>query len=307
MNTHLTKTHLLVVGGTGFIGYHLVLYSKNKGWQVTSVSLNPPKKNRYVSGVNYLQVDISNSNNLKKKLVGSFTYVVNLGGYVNHSSFAQDGKNIIKVHFQGLTNLVNILLKKKISKLVQIGSSLEYGNLKSPQKEENVEGLPKSPYSIAKLASTRFLLTLYKTKKFPSVILRLFQVYGPRQDKNRILPQVINSCLKNKKFPVSTGNQIRDFCYIDDVINAILLALESKKIKGEIFNIGSGKPLKIKQIIRQVCKKIGKGKPEYGKFKFRKDENMKIYPDIKKARIKLKWKPKVEFDSGINSVINSYK
>ena len=148
---------------------------------------------------------------------------------------------------------------------------------------------------------------LYNTKKFPVTILRFFQVYGPKQDENRVLPQIIKGCLNNKKFPTSSGDQIRDFCHVNDIVNAIFLALTSKKSNGEIFNIGSGKPKKIKQVIRQIQKIIGKGKAQFGKIKYRQDENMKLYPNIKKARIKLNWKPKINFNRGIKIVINSFR
>ena len=306
MSIHLTKPHLLVVGGTGFIGYHLALTAKRKGWKVTSVSINSPKKHKHIDGVNYLKIDISNIKELKKKLVGSFTYVVNLGGYVSHKSFEDKRGKITKAHLIGVVNLTKIFYKKKIKKFVQIGSSVEYGEIKAPQSE-NQHGLPNSPYALAKLAATQFLLMLYNTKKFPVTILRFFQVYGPKQDENRFLPQIIKGCLNNKKFPTSSGDQVRDFCYISDVVNAIFLALVSKKANGEIFNIGSGKPKKIKYVINQVLKIIGKGKAEFGKIKYRENENMQLYPKIKKARDKLKWRPKINFNRGIRLVINSYR
>ena len=306
MSIHLTKPHLLVVGGTGFIGHHLALTAKRKGWKVTSVSINSPKKHKHIDGVNYLKIDISNIKELKKKLVGTFTYVVNLGGYVSHKSFEDKRDEITKAHFIGVVNLTKIFYKKKIKKFVQIGSSVEYGEIKAPQNE-NQYGLPNSPYALAKLAATQFLLMLHNTKKLPVAILRLFQVYGPKQDENRFFPQIIKGCLNNKKFRTSKGNQVRDFCHIDDVVNAIFLALDSQKANGEIFNIGSGKPKKIKYVIKQILKIIGKGKAEFGKIKYRENENMKLYPNIKKARDKLKWRPKINFNHGIKIVINSYR
>ena len=113
MSTHLIKPHLLVVGGTGYIGYHLTLAAKKKGWKVTSISIGIPSKDRYVAGVNYLRIDISNLKKLKKKLVGQFTFVVNLGGYVNHASFKDKKNKLIKNHFIGLVNLTKIFSKKK--------------------------------------------------------------------------------------------------------------------------------------------------------------------------------------------------
>ena len=113
MSIHLTKPHLLVVGGTGFIGHHLALTAKRKGWKVTSVSINSPKKHKHIDGVNYLKIDISNIKELKKKLVGTFTYVVNLGGYVSHKSFEDKRDRITKAHLIGVVNLTKIFYKKK--------------------------------------------------------------------------------------------------------------------------------------------------------------------------------------------------
>ena len=79
---------------------------------------------------------------------------------------------------------------------------------------------------------------LHKTENFPATVLRLFLVYGPHQKNDRLIPQVINGCLKKKKFPVSKGHQLRDFCYVDDVINAIILSLIKKKALGKVsFNV----------------------------------------------------------------------
>ena len=298
--------HLLIVGGTGFIGYNLALSAKKKGWRVSSVSLNKPKKHRYVYGVNYLKIDITNYKDLKKKLKGSFTHVINLSGYVKHSVFKGTRNKIIETHFIGLINLTKIFLDKKIKKFIQIGSSSEYGDANAPQRED-LYGFSNSSYALAKLASTKFLKMLFYTQKFPIIILRLFQVYGPKQDENRVLPQIIKGCLSNKTFPVSHGNQVRDFCYIDDVINAIFLAFKCKKFNGEIFNIGSGQPRKIKNVIRKIIKIIGKGKVQFGKIKYRKDENLKLYPNLEKTRRKLKWKSKINFDRGIRIVINSLR
>ena len=100
--------HLLIIGGTGFIGYHLATAARKKGWEVSSVSLNKPKKYRYVRGVNYLKIDISNLNNLKKKLKGSFTYVINLGGYVQHGIYKSSRNKITKTHLIGLINLTKV-------------------------------------------------------------------------------------------------------------------------------------------------------------------------------------------------------
>ena len=147
---------------------------------------------------------------------------------------------------------------------------------------------------------------LFKKKKFPSTVLRLYLAYGPKQDVNRFLPIIIKGCIKNKKFPCSEGVQLRDFTHVDDVVDAILKSLTNKNARGQIINIGSGKPRKIRSVIEDV-KKISKGGyPQYGTFKLRKYEILKLYPNIKKAKNKINWEPKISFEKGIKSTIKYY-
>jgi len=296
------KNNILIVGGTGFIGYHLAKKSLKRGWQVTSVSSKPPRKKRYLAKVKYILCDITKKRSLRKNIRKSFNYVVNLGGYVDHSN----RKKTYESHYLGCKNLAEIFLEKKPTAFVQMGSSAEYGNVKSPQKE-SVKCNPKSVYGKAKLLSSIYLINLFKKQKFPSTILRLYNTYGPRQDLNRFIPIVISGCVKNKKFPCSEGNQIRDFLHIDDVIDAILKSLTNKKAKGQIINIGSGEPRIIKNIIEYI-KKISKGGfPLFGRVKLRKDEILKSYPDINKAKNKINWRPKISFRKGLKVTIDSFK
>ena len=298
------KKKILIVGGTGFIGYHLAKKSLEKKWDVTSISSGPPKRIRKLKKVKYIKCDITKKNILKKKIKTNFDYVVNLGGYVDHTK----KEKTFKSHYRGCRNLAEIFLKKNLKTFIQMGSSVEYGNSKSPQKEimRPKTILLKSIYGKAKLMSSNYLIKLYKDKNFPVTILRLYLAFGPKQDINRFIPIIINSCIKNKKFPCSEGKQFRDFIYIDDVINAIFKCLDNKNARGEIFNIGSGKPKKIKNIIQKIKKIIKKGEPEYGKIKLRKDEILKLFPSIKKIQKKLNWKPNIPFDYGLRKTIRTY-
>ena len=296
------KNNILIVGGTGFIGYHLAKKSLKKGWQVTSISSRRPRKKRYLPKVKYILCDITKKKSLRKNIQKPFSYVVNLGGYVDHSN----RKKIFASHYIGCKNLTEIFLKKTPIAFVQMGSSAEYGNVISPQKE-NAKCNPKSVYGQAKLLSSTYLIDLFKKQKFPSTILRLYNTYGPRQDLNRFIPIIISGCIKNEKFPCSKGNQLRDFLYIDDVVDAILKSLTNKNAKGQIINIGSGKPRIIKNIIEYI-KKISKGGyPQFGKIKLRKDEILKVYPDINKAKNKINWRPKISFKKGLKVTIDSFK
>lgn len=295
---------ILIPGGTGFIGYHLCLFFIKKKWIVHSLSKSKPKKNRKVKGVKYIFGNVVYKNDLKKKLDVYYDYIINLSGYVDHSK----NKSILKIHYNGCRNLINNFKKNFPKKFIQIGSSIEYGKLKSPHKENIIKKInTNSVYGNAKLASTLFLLSIFKKKKFPVSIIRLYLVYGPNQDNNRVIPFVINNSLAGKKFDCSPGFQFRDFLYIDDVVNAIYQSLKSNNNNGEVINIGSQKPVKIKKLILKIIKLIGKGNPNFSKIRIRLDEPIKLYPKISKAKKLLNWAPKYSLETGLRKTINYYK
>ena len=130
----LATPRLLVIGGTGFIGHHL-LAAVHKDWRVTSASLNPPSPQRFVDSVRYLQLDLTDANAVKNSLSEEYEYVVNLGGYIDHTLFESGGRCLINAHFSALQNLVEVLPRDSLKRFVQIGSSDEYGNNKNYQNE----------------------------------------------------------------------------------------------------------------------------------------------------------------------------
>ena len=300
----MIKKKILITGGTGFIGYHLAKKCLSLNWSVTSLSTNKPSNKRKLKKVKYKICDISKKKELFKKLDINYNYVVNLAGYVDHSN----KRKTIKSHYNGCKNLSSIFLKSKLEKFIQIGSSVEYGKINSPQIENNKNKQKTySAYGKAKLLSTKLLLNLKKKYDFPATIIRFYLIYGPYQDENRVVPITILNAIKDNEFNCSDGKQLRDLLHVDDAVRAIIKSLKNKKVSGEIINIGSGKPLKIKNIILRICKLVGFGKPKFGKIKFRKDEIMSLYPNINKAKKLLKWKPKIKFNSGLTQTINYYK
>jgi nucleoside-diphosphate-sugar epimerase len=294
---------VLVVGGTGFIGFHLVKKCLSLQMIVTSISSKKPSKFQKLNKAIYKICNLNNLQKLKKIIKSDFDFVVNLGGNIDHNNKIKTYKS----HYLGAKNLYELARLKKIKKFIQIGSSSEYGKFFGAVKETDI-CKPKMIYGKSKLNATEFLLHKHKKENFPVTILRFFQVYGPYQKTNRLIPNIICSSLKNQSFLCSEGSQLRDFLYVDDAINSIIKNLNNKKKAiGKILNIGFGKPIKVKELILMIKKMINKGKPIFGKIKLRIDESKKIYPDLKRAKKILKWKSKITLEEGLLKTVNFYK
>ena len=299
---------ILIIGGTGFIGFNLIKKLKNLKFSITSISLSYPKKNNLILGVKYVKLDITNENEIKK-INGNFDIVVNAGGYGGLDGNFRDTNKMYQNQIKGLKNVASFFLKKKIKKFIQVGSSLEYGSVSGIQTEKSYPKNPITIYGKSKLYSTNYLKFLNKVYNFPVVVLRLYQVYGPNQKNNRLIPYIIDSIIKNKKIFTTKGDQIRDFCYIDDVTEAIIKCFNSKKSIGEIINIGYGRGYQIKDILKKIFKFFPKYKVKR-KVKINlssKKQVKKLVPSIKKAKKILRWSPKISFNEGIKKTINSFK
>ena len=264
-----------------------------------------PKKIRFLPKVKYLILDITKKKLLLKKVKSNYDFIVNFGGYVNHNEKSKTYKS----HYVGCKNLADLFKDKTVKSFIQIGSSVEYGNTKSPQIENvktDVKKL-KSTYGKAKLMATNYLLKLNKKYNFPCTILRLYLVYGPCQDNNRLIPHTLNECLNDNTFMCSAGKQYRDFLFVEDLIRAIFKCFNRKKAIGEVINIGTGKPRNVKKAILFIKNKINLGSPVFGQISLRRDEILILYPNISKARKILNWKPYTSFQKGIGTVIRYYK
>ncbi len=297
---------ILIIGGTGFIGRCLVNKFLSNNISVSILSLNK-QVNFSSDKIVHFFCDVSDYKGLKKTFRDRrFDYVFNLSGYINHFPLLKGGEKVIQQHYIGVFNLIRLLYNANLKAFVQVGSSDEYGNAPSPQAEDLREA-PFSPYSAAKTGITHLIQALARTEGFPGVCVRLFLVYGPGQDNKRFLPQIIEGCLSDREFPVSPGEQERDFCYIDDVADGLIKAAVTKEAYGEVINIASGRPVKIKDMVKKIVEIVGKGRPQFGALPYRTGESMSLYADIKKARELLGWEPKISLDDGLNMLVDWYK
>ena len=298
---------ILIIGGTGFIGRHLMQRCLHDTSHITCIGYSqttqmPSLRER----VEIINADLRNKDEVGKILQNRhFEYVFNLSGYIDHSSFFLGGRSVVDVHYVGLMNILESLDRSRLKKFVQVGSSDEYGGNRAPQHESMREN-PIAPYSVGKTAATHLIQMLSNTEEFPGVILRFFLVYGPEQDEKRFLPLIIKACIKDEIFKTSEGKQLRDFCYIDDVVRALVMSALTDTGIGEIINIASGIPVSIRHMVEMVMRLTGGGKPSWGVYPYRSGENMELYADITKAKSILHWEPEIGLEQGLQKTIQYY-
>ncbi len=292
------KKNILILGGSGFLGFNVTKrLSKIKFYKLDVLTKKINHKKKF-KNVNYIYADLTSIKKLKNIKNKRYNYIINLSGNIDHKNKSQT----LKAHYNGLINILETIDIKALDLFIQIGSSLEYGKKKSPQKE-SFNCNPISFYGKTKYKAS-LILNKYLNK---FIILRPYQIYGPHQKDNRLIPTAIKSCINNKVFPCTDGNQLRDFLYVDDFTNLILKLLKKKQHKSNIFNVGSGNPIKVKKVISLINEITKKGKPLFGKIKMRKDEIKKLFPNIERLKKELNWKPKINIKTGLKKTVSFYE
>ncbi len=302
---------ILVIGGTGFIGSNLSNYLINEGMEVTIIRKSKSLKNNY-GLLNSCKIFCANIENYKElidlNIEWDFDFVINASGYADHSKFSESNNDIINSHFLGVVNIVRILKKNNLQRYIHIGSGEEYGKPENPSNEILREE-SCTPYAFSKTAATHFLQMLYRSENFPAVILRPFLVYGNNQAKNKLIPYLIDKCLNNENILLTSGNQIRDFIHINDLIYAIKLICDSKDnfINGEIYDVSAGDIMSIRKITEKIQIMTKGGNPIYGSKIMRDSEGLLLHSNSHKLRDHLNWKPKVKLDYGLKEMISYRK
>jgi len=299
--------NILVVGGTGFLGFHISSLLSSYGANVYSLSKSPPVKSRKLANVTYIFHDLlipfPDSHFIR---TFDFHYIFNCAGYVDHSSFFKGGVSVLRNSFDSVLNLIQSLNWHSIKSFIQLGSSDEYGDLPSPQSESSIP-TPLTSYSLSKFTITNLLLSLYASDNLPFIVVRPFLIYGPFQDSNRLFPYVISNCLSDSTFSVTSGVQHRDFLYVDDFVDAVTSLALAQHALGYIFNVGSGNHISVRDSVLLIRSLIGSGRPEFGRTHLRETENSSLYADLSRISQFIQWKPRINLVDGLNLTINYYR
>jgi nucleoside-diphosphate-sugar epimerase len=311
MTKQFLSMPVLVTGGNGFIGSHLVKRLKNLGAKIAVLSARM-YTNQIIdfkdNGIKFFQVDLLNYKGLKNAVRRFRPKIIyHLAAEVNVRRDLSLAKRIFEVNTIGTINLICALEDYKFDCLVNTGTCEEYGDGRTPFEEKQRES-PVSAYSVSKVANSYFCSMLYRTQGLPIVTLRPFLTYGPGQSANMFIPSLIKSCLRGQDFVMTAGKQTREFNYIDDIIDGFILASLSKKAIGEIINIGNGWEYRIIDVARKIVELIGKPiKLKIGALPYRLGEANLFYCYNQMAKRLIDWYPKTDLESGLKQTIAWYR
>lgn len=309
----------LVTGGAGFIGSHLVEALSSiptaKVIVVDNLSTGSLNNIKYLNNIEFIQADINDTEKLEK-ILPQVDYIFHLAalGSVNRSV-----ENPMATHLVNSTGFLNILqlsVKYNIKGVVFSSSSSVYGDDEHLPKVEDKTGQPLSPYAVTKITNELYAKVFYRLYQLPIIGLRYFNVFGPRQNPDgpyaAAIPIFIQKMLNNEPIYIhGTGEQKRDFTYVENVVNANLLAINSiiqGKINtfGEVFNIGCQQSISINEIFNILSQQLNyHQKPIYTEP--RKGDIFQSLADISKARDLLNYTPSIFFEEGIIKTIEYFK
>ncbi len=223
-------------------------------------------------------------------------------------SWQNDLKQIISTNILGTANLLSGLADLGCESFVSAGSSSEYGYKDhAPGEEERLD--PNSEYAIAKSAATHFCRLYAQKQGLNTIVLRLYSVYGPYEDRDRLIPTIIDHGLQSKLPPLVDPEIARDFIYVDDAISAFIAAAEAKNITpGSIYNIGTGKQTTLRDVV-SIARPIFNimQEPQWGSMPNRKWDTSVWVANIEQISKDLGWQPKHAFKEGFLKTIDWYK
>src|SRR5665647_619255 len=307
----LIMTRVLVTGGAGFIGGHLVDRLVDEGYDVRVIdSLYSGKleniERPIKSGkVDFVKGDIRDASLVKKSLVG-VEAVFHLAALISVPFSVSNPELTLDVNLAGTLNLLNACSEKNVGKFIFVSSCAVFGDTKILPVNENASTNPISPYAESKLLAERDCLSFQQKGFLQSVVLRFFNVYGPRQgmnDYSGVITRFINRAKQKQSLTIyGDGSQTRDFVNVHDIVQALYACMKNNSANGEVFNIGSGKPTSITELAKTVLELTGQDLEI--RYELAREGDIKdSYADISKAKRLLNYEPKVTLKEGLKALL----
>ena len=308
-------SEILVTGGAGFIGSHIVDRLLQEGLAVRVLdNLSTGEKKNLAQHQNnkafrFIEGDVRNVN-LVKKTVEGVDAVIHEAALVSVTRSVEDPLLSNEINVKGTLNLLKACVDANVKRFVFASSCAVYGDSKPLPNHEKLVPKPLSPYAADKLAVENYAKVFHELYGLETISLRYFNVYGPRQKYgpySGVISIFINCLLKNEPPLIyGDGKQTRDFINIKDVVEANMLALSKEKAAGEVFNISTGLTTTLNRLVVTIQKIMKKTDVEPVHTEPRSGDIMHSYGDITKASKALGFEPMVQLEKGLTELIKCY-
>jgi len=300
----------LVTGGAGFIGSHLTEELVRRGHRVRVVDNLATGKRRHldhVAGVEFLEGDLADPA-VAEHAVEGVEYVLHQAAI---PSVPRSVKDPVTSHRANVDASLNVLVASRnarVKRLVYAGSSSVFGDTPTLPKREDMPPNPLSPYALQKLVAEQYCQMFTRLYGFETVTIRYFNVFGPRQDPGSPYSGVISlfaTALIEGRQPViyGDGEQTRDFTYVSNVVEGVLLACEAPKAAGEVINVATGGRTSLNTLLRTMNRLVGTNLDAVHQPP-RAGDVRDSQADITKAKTLLGYEPKVGLEEGLRKTLD---
>lgn len=294
---------VLVTGAAGFIGRHTVAALRESGADVFALDRRPSE---VVAPERALVADVRDAAAVDAAFAQAApAFVVHLAGRKDRSSRIEDFPALLEANAVGTANILAAAAKlPELRSFVTVGTAEEYGSQPCPFRESMCEQ-PASAYSLSKAAASQAVRTACRLQGLPAVELRPTLAYGPGQPPEMFLPALIAALAEGRRFPMTRGEQTRDFVFVADLVAAILAALAMPAAAGRVVNVGSGMPVMLAELALEVERMMGvSGLVGIGDLPYRTGEVMDYWVDPSLALELLGWTALVDLDEGLKITID---
>jgi len=297
----LAGQRVAVTGATGFIGLHLVRSLNAAGADIVAiVAAGKPtlRLDALPDCVERIVVeDVAVMGDAIRQAAPR--YVVHLNSFISIERSLRAVEQTIQTNLVSTISLLTACTEVKAERVILMGSCEEYGQKYCPF-DPALAPDPNSPYGASKAAATAYARMFYGSFQLPTVVLRPSVVYGPGQSPRQLISMVLEALADNRSIAVTEGRQTRDFVYIDDVVDAILIALTAPGIAGDAWNIGSGEVVTVRQCLELIERITGRtGLIQYGARPYAISERFHYEPMVDKTFEALNWKPSIMLEEGL--------
>jgi UDP-glucose 4-epimerase len=303
---------VVVTGGSGFIGSHLVKRLLDQGAQVAvTVRYGNVMKNERLreewTRIKVIEADLRNRGALDEVARFDPQVVFHLAAYNHVGESFRQVEECFDVNAKGTANLLDMV--PGAESFIYMSTSEVYGHQSSVPFVETMNPEPISPYAITKYAGELYCRMKQRMKGSGRIIvLRPFNAYGPYQSSKAIIPELIIHMLKGRPIRTTPGEQTREFNYVGNLVDGLLMAAESRsRIEGPV-NLASGEEVAIRDLVKKLAALTDtKSSIEIGALEYRPTEIWRMFADSSRARSLFGWTPRVSMDEGLRLTVDWYR